>query len=113
MPTTTFIDTNALPRRATSQGEVTEILNKALAGAENVVGMLRWLKPGEQLQAAASGEHQLIYLMDGKGQIGLEGKDHDVTQGMGVYLGPSESATVRATTETVKLFHLVVKQIPS
>jgi len=31
---------------------------------------------------------------------------------MGVYLGPSESATIRATDETVKIFHLIVPQIP-
>ena len=40
------------------------------------------------------------------------GKDHDVTKGMGVYLGPSESATIRAADASLKLFHLVVPQIP-
>jgi hypothetical protein len=34
----TFIDTNTLPRQATSQGEVTEVLNQALCGARNVRG---------------------------------------------------------------------------
>jgi len=29
----TFIDTNKLPRQKTAQGEATEILNQALAGA--------------------------------------------------------------------------------
>jgi len=50
--------------------------------------------------------------MEGKGSIQLDGKDHDVTKGMGVYLGPSESATIRATDAAVKLFHLIVPQIP-
>jgi quercetin dioxygenase-like cupin family protein len=113
MATTTFIDTNKLPRQPTSQGEVTEILNNALAGAENVVGMLRWLEPGQRLEAAAAGKHQLIYLMEGSGRITLEGQEHDVTKGMGVYLGPSESASVQATTGTLKLFHLIVEQIPA
>lgn len=45
--TTTFIDTNKLPRVETPEGEVVEILNGKLAGAKNVVGALRWLDAGE------------------------------------------------------------------
>ncbi len=112
MPQTLFIDTNKLPRIQTPQGEATEILNEKLAGAKNVLGTLRWLKPGEKFAAAPSDRHQLIYLMEGKGSIQLDGKDHDVSKGMGVYLGPSESATIRSTAAPVKLFHLVVPQIP-
>ena len=113
MPNTTFIDTNKLPRQKTPQGEMTEILNNQLAGAKNVLGMLRWLKSGEKFKADAGAKHQLIYLMEGKGSIRLENKDHEVSKGMGIYLGPSETATISAATgATVKLFHLVVPQIP-
>src|SRR6266850_5762484 len=108
----TFIDTNKLPRQKTAQGDATEILNGALAGAKNVLGTLRWLGSGEKFKAAASDKHQLIYLMEGKGRINLENKDHDVTKGMGIYLGPSETATISAAGDSVKLFHLVVPQIP-
>ena len=59
-----------------------------------------------------SDKHQLLYLMEGQGSIRLDGQDHDVTKGMGVYLGPSESASIRATAAPVKIFHLVVPQIP-
>jgi quercetin dioxygenase-like cupin family protein len=113
MPNTLFIDTNELPRKQTSQGELTEILNNELAGAKNVLGMLRWLKPGEKFNADASDKHQLIYLMDGQGSITLERKEHEVRKGMGVYLGPSETATIQAAPgRSLKLFHLVVPQIP-
>jgi glyoxylate utilization-related uncharacterized protein len=112
MPKTLFIDTNKLPRVQTPQGEATEILNQRLAGAKNVLGTLRWLKPGEKYRTDTSDKHQLLYLMEGKGSIQLDGKDHDVSKGMGVYLGPSEGATIRATSEQVKIFHLVVPQIP-
>lgn len=113
MPKTLFIDTTKLPREKTPEGEYTEILNNQLAGAKNVVGSLRWLKSGETYHAAASDRHRLIYLMDGKGTITLENKSHDVTKGMGVYLGPSESATVAAAEgASLKLFQLVVPQIP-
>ena len=112
MPQTLFIDTNKLPRVQTPQGEATEILNQQLAGAKNVLGTLRWLKSGEKFDTGASDKHQLIYLMEGKGSIQLDGKDHDVTKGMGVYLGPSESATIRAANASLKLLHLVVPQIP-
>lgn len=112
MPNTTFIDTNALPRVPTPEGEVTEILNGALVGAKNVLGVLRWIRPGETFKADAGNKHQLLYLMEGAGNINLENKSHEVTKGMGIYLGPSETATVSATGSTVKLFHLTVPQIP-
>src|SRR5215470_6662686 len=113
MPNTTFIDTNKLPRKQTPQGDVTDILSNELAGAKNVHGMLRWLKSGEKFQAEAGDKHQLVYLMEGQGSITLEQKDHQVQKGMGVYLGPAETATIQAAPgSTLKLFHLVVPQIP-
>lgn len=113
MPSTTFIDTNKLPRVKTPQGEVTEILNQALVGAKNVHGSLRWLKSGESFQPEPSPKHQLIYLMEGSASITLEGKDYAVKRGAGVYLGPSETAAIRAPQgATAKLFHLIVPQIP-
>ena len=112
MPSTTFIDTNSLPRTTTPQGQFTEILNGALAGAKNVLGVLRWLQPGESFKAEAGDKHQLLYLIDCAGLIHLENKDHDVTKGMGIYLGPSETATISATSSAVKIFHLTVPQIP-
>jgi quercetin dioxygenase-like cupin family protein len=110
----TFIDTNRLPKKKSAgQGEFTEVLNEALCGAKNVLGTLRWLKSGERFKAEVARKHQLIYLMDGKGTISLDGKDYDVTKGAGVYLGPSESAEIRAAGGApLKLFHLIVPQIP-
>ena len=110
----TFIDTNKLPRVKTPQGEVTEILNQQLVGAKNVLGTLRWLSPGEKFQADPLEKHQLIYLMEGQGSIRLEGKDYEVARGAGVYLGPSESATIQAAAASpLKLFHLMVPRIPA
>lgn len=109
--TTTFIDTNKLSRVAGFEGEFTEILNKELAGAKNVLGTLRWLQPGESFNAEKNGEHQLIYLMEGSAVIALEGKDYEVSKGSGAYLGPEESASIRAASP-LKLFHLVVPKIP-
>ncbi len=111
--TTTFIDTNKLPRVKTPQGEATEVLNDALVGAKNVLATVRWLKPDEEFHASPQDKHQLIYLMEGRGTIRLENKDYDVPKGAGVYLGPSETATIRASAgDSLKLFHLVVPQIP-
>jgi hypothetical protein len=111
--TLTFINTNELPRVKTPQGEFTEILNGALAGAKNVLGTLRWLKSGDRFMPEKVNRHQLIYLMEGKGRIRLDNKDYDVAKGAGVYLGPSETATIQAADgASLKLFHLVVPQIP-
>jgi hypothetical protein len=110
----TFIDTNKLPKKAlTGQGEVTEVLNEALCGARNVHGSLRWLRSAETFKPDACSKHQLIYLMEGKGSIRLNNRDYNVEKGAGIYLGPSETATIQAANgASLKLFHLVVPQIP-
>jgi quercetin dioxygenase-like cupin family protein len=110
----TFIDTNSLPKKPTGgHGEVTEVLSEALCGAKNVQGSVRWLKSGEEFKPEETAKHQLIYLMDGKGRIRLDGRDYEVERGAGVYLGPSEIATISTAGDaTLKLFHLVVPQIP-
>jgi len=114
MMSLTFIDTNKLPKSASAgQGEVTEVLNEALCGARNVRGSLRWLKPAETYKPDAIDRHQLIYLMEGKGSIQLNNKDYSVEKGAGIYLGPSETATIQAGSgASLKLFHLVVPKIP-
>ncbi len=110
----TFIDTSKLPRRSTpGRGQMTEVLNEALCGAKNVVASLRWLDSGDKFDAGADTRHQLVYLMDGKGRITLEGKGYDVDRGAGIYLGPGETATVEATAGALKLFVLVVPKIPN
>ena len=109
----TFIDTNQLPRKQTDEGELTVVLDRDLCGAQNVVASLRWLKPGEKFEAEASNKHQLLYLLEGKGSVRLDNKDYDVSKGGGVYLSPSESATILpAMNSSLKLFHLTVSQIP-
>ena len=109
---TTFINTAACARARLpgAQGEMAEILNRELCGAENVVGMLRWLGKGERIDARCTTEnHQLLYLMEGEGVISLEKKDYPVRKGAGVYLGPTEAASVRqAGTAPLKLLQLVV-----
>jgi quercetin dioxygenase-like cupin family protein len=110
----TFIDTNKLPRQSSpGHGQMTEVLNAALCGAKNVRGSLRWLQAGDTFQAETDNRHQLVYLMDGKGRITLNGKGYDVGKGAGVYLAPTEKATVEAVNSALKLFVLVVPKIPN
>ena len=111
---TTFIDTNILPRIKTKQGEQTEVLNEALAGAKNVTGILRWLSDGESFEAVASNKHQLLYVMQGEAKITLDGKHYEVGKGCGVYLEPSETAKIEPAADgSIKLFHLVVPIVPA
>ncbi len=108
---TTFIDTTKCKRISLDDlsGEMAEIVNRDLCGAEDVRVMLRWLKDGQKFAAESlSSTHQLVYLMEGDGVINLDGKDYNVTKGAGVYLGPEETATVaQAGTAETKLLHLV------
>jgi glyoxylate utilization-related uncharacterized protein len=112
---TTHINTNGIPRKKLNggQGEVAEIVNQALCGAENVLGMLRWLKDGEHFATESlEATHQLLYLMEGDGVISLRGKNVEVKRGGGVYLGPTETASIRhAGDSTLKLLHLVVPKV--
>jgi quercetin dioxygenase-like cupin family protein len=109
----TFINTQKLPRRTTpGRGEMTEVLNEALCGAKNVVATLHWLKANDVFRAEAADKHQLVYLMEGNGRITLNGKDYDVAKGAGAYLRPSETAAIAAANGMLKLFVLVVPQIP-
>jgi len=112
----TFIDTNKVSHaKLAGSGEFAEILNKELCGAENVIGSLRWLKPGEKLDVRSDKDmHQLVYLMQGEATITLDSKDHNVRKGSGVYVGPSETAAIKqAGTAPLKLFHLVVPHLKS
>jgi len=112
---TTFIKTGdcARVKAPGNQGEVSEIANKTLCGAKNVLGMLRWLGPGQQFDAQSRQDtHQLIYLMEGEGVITLNRKEYPVTKGAGFYLGPSETASIRqAGKGSLKLLHLVVPKL--
>jgi hypothetical protein len=109
----TYIDTNAIPRsRVAGSGEVAEILNDQLAGAKNVVATLHWLGRGDHLDAGAPQFHHLVYLMEGDATIALNGAEHRVGKGAGVYLGPSETARIsHAGSAPLKLFHLTVPRM--
>ena len=107
----TYIDTNTLPHtKIPGSGEYVEVLNNALCGAKNVVGALRWLASGDVYDAKNDTKtNQLVYLMEGEGTITLNGKDHQVGKGHGLYLGPGESARiVPRGSGPLKIFQLVV-----
>lgn len=112
----TFIDTNKIPHtKLSGSGEFAEVLNNQLCGAKNVVGSLRWLNSGEKLDVRSDAKtHQLVYLMQGEATITMDSKDHGVKKGAGVYVGPSDSVTIKqAGTAPLKLFHLVVPHLPA
>ena len=113
----TYIHTSRCPRikLGGAQGAVAEIVNGALCGAKNVVGMLRWLDAGERFDAESLNDrHQLIYLMEGNGVIALENKEYRVAKGAGIYLGPRETASIRqAGNAPLQLFCLVVLEVPA
>ena len=107
----TYIDTNTLPHtKVPGSGEFVEVLNNALCGAKNVVGSLRWLQAGDKYDASCDAKtNQLLYLMEGEGTITLNGKDHEVGKGHGMYLGPSESARIaQRGSAPLKILQLVV-----
>jgi len=109
----TYIDSNTLPRtKLPGAGEMTEVLNNQLAGAKNVVARVHWLNRGDRLSAGAPNVHHLVYLMEGEATITLNGADHPVAKGAGVYLGPSETASIaHAGSAPLKLFHLTVPKL--
>jgi mannose-6-phosphate isomerase-like protein (cupin superfamily) len=109
----TYIDTNLIARTPIAGGgEVAEILNNHLAGAKNVIGRLHWLNRGDHLDAGEPDFHHLLYVMEGEATIALNGGDHLVGKGAGVYLGPSETVRItHAGSAPLKLFHLTVPRL--
>lgn len=109
-----YIDTNKCERQSLpdGQGSVAEVMNRSLCQAENGAAMLRWLEDGDRLLAEPQETgHQLIYVMEGAGVIDLDGKDYEVAEGGGIYLGCGESASIRPGGDrAMKLFHLVVPE---
>jgi mannose-6-phosphate isomerase-like protein (cupin superfamily) len=108
----TYIKTNECVRTALEdgQGEVADIINREICGAEDFTGMLRWLRAGQRFDAALLEDtHQLIYLIEGDGVIELEGESYPVKRGAGIYLGPAETAGINHTGELpLKLLHLII-----
>ena len=92
-----FIDTNKIPHvPVPGSGELAEIMGEKVCGAKNVVGNLRWLKPGDSLEVRPGAKvHELVYLMEGQGVIRLNSKDYPVAKGNGFYLGPNEAASIK------------------
>ncbi len=109
---TTFIDTTQCEKITLdgNRGQIAEIANRDLCGAENFVGALRWLSDGQRFTAEALPDtFQVLYLMEGEGVITLNGKEYPVGKGSGVYLEPRETASIaHAGAATTKIFHLVV-----
>ena len=107
----TYIQTSELKRIRTPDngGEFVEIVSRDLCGAEDVSASLRWLENGECLAAGPlAGHHQMIYLIEGEGEIELEEQTYPVNRGAGVYLAPEEVAQIRSTGKSaLKLLHLV------
>ena len=106
----TFIDTNAIPREHSAHGDFKEILNEKLAGAKNVIGSLRWLDQGDKLDAGDA-KHNLFYFIEGSAKVTLAGKDYDVPKGGGIYLQPSETASIAGAPGGVKILQLAVPVI--
>lgn len=109
----TYIDSTRLPRtKVPHAGEMSEVLNNQLAGAKNVVATVHWLNSGDRLDAGAPDFHHLVYLMEGEATISLNGADHEVARGAGVYLGPAETASIAHSGQgQLKLFHLTVPKL--
>ena len=109
----TFIDTNKLPRVKTPQGEVTEILNRQLCGAKNVLRRCAGSIPERNSRPNASNKHQLIYLMEGTGEHPprRQGLRRARRARACIWaLGNRDDSAGRGAS--LKLFHLVVPQIP-
>lgn len=111
---TTFIKTGECARvRIPGRGEAAEVVNPALCGAQNVLATLRWLEAGDSFDASPKGgTHELVYLMEGRGVVALNGKNYPVSKGSGFYVGPNEKAgIVPEAGSRLKLFHLVVPEV--
>lgn len=107
---TTIVKTKSIPMVADRSGASAEILNQKLCGAVYSHGVLRSLEGDAAFDAAsAKPRHQLIYVLEGRGVVRIDAAEYEVEKGGGVYLAPSEAASIRqAGSGPLKLFHLTV-----
>ena len=109
----TYIDTSRLPRTKIARGgEASQILNNHLGGAKNVSPRCTGCSAVITSMAGEPNVHHLLYLMAGEATVTLNGGEHGVDKGAGVYLGPSETARIsHAGDASLKLFHLTVPKL--
>jgi glyoxylate utilization-related uncharacterized protein len=111
-----ILDSAKLPRtNLPGAGEFTHIISPDVCGAKNFGSTLRWLRSGDSLDARPEkNSHQLLYLIEGEATITVDSREHSARKGSGVYLGPSEGATItHKGSGTLKLLHLVVPILPT
>lgn len=93
-----------------AQGVVSEIMNKALCGAEKGTASLRWLREEEAFQTAEDFPGiQLLYIIEGTASVSLAGRRYDLEKGAGVFLEKNETVSIKnSQQEVLNMLHIKV-----
>src|SRR2546421_10309643 len=50
--------------------------------------------PGRSAERALAGQQEVLYIVEGRGRLHVDGRAHDLEPNMGVYLAPGETYAV-------------------
>jgi mannose-6-phosphate isomerase-like protein (cupin superfamily) len=99
--------------------ERTFFVNKELTQIDDMLaGIMHYVKGGSSPYHLHKNCEHFYFIMQGHGTVESEEGARDVgpevSNGAGIYLGPSESATIQPSAgASLKLLHLVVPKIPA
>jgi len=109
------INSNTCESRPFESGTEMTLCSPALCGSNNLTVYERTILDGRPFDVHAGNDYHLIYVMKArsKGIVHFKNKTHQVEEGAGVLLAPSESARFEASVSNMDLLQMVVPKPPA
>src|SRR6266496_5872260 len=98
LPNTFVVDEDDL-RAVRDDGDTAtvRVAFDAANGCERLEQRVIRFGPGRSAERKLAGQQEVLYIVDGRGRLYLEGHTHELEPNMGVYLAPGEAYAVENT----------------
>jgi mannose-6-phosphate isomerase-like protein (cupin superfamily) len=70
------------------------------SGCERLEQRIIRFGPGRSVERTLAGQQEVLYIIDGRGRLQVDGRTHELEPNMGVYLVPGETFTVENSGDT-------------
>jgi mannose-6-phosphate isomerase-like protein (cupin superfamily) len=98
--TSFVVDENDLqPLREDGDTAIVRVAFDAANGCERLEQRLIRFGPGRSAERKLERHQEVLYIVDGRGRLHLDGRTHDLEVNMGVYLVPGETYAIENTGE--------------
>jgi mannose-6-phosphate isomerase-like protein (cupin superfamily) len=96
--TSFVVDENDLePLRDADDTATVRVAFDAANGCERLEQRVIRFGPGRSVERKLAGQQEVLYIVDGRGRLHLDGHTHELEPNMGVYLAPGETYAVENT----------------